>query len=59
MEITASTPDAGGTRVTWTMSGQRNPLMAVAGALFFDKAIGKDFDRGLAALKREAEGESV
>ena len=25
------------------------------GKLFFDKAIGKDFDKGLAALKHEAE----
>lgn len=37
------------------MSGQRNPLMALAGKLFFDKAIAKDFDKGLARLKRAAE----
>jgi len=43
------------TRVTWTMTGRRNPLMALAGKLFFDKAIGKDFDQGLAALKAAAE----
>lgn len=43
------------TDVTWTMTGTRSAIMSVAGKLFFDKAIGKDFDRGLAALKREAE----
>lgn len=45
----------GHTRVTWTMAGSRNPLMTVLGKLFFDKAIAKDFDRGLAALKAAAE----
>lgn len=52
------TPIDQGTRVAWTMSGQRNPLMAVLGKLFFDKAIGKDFDKGLAALKAEAEAQA-
>lgn len=45
----------GQTRVVWTMTGQRNPVMSLAGKLFFDKAIGKDFDRGLASLKAAAE----
>ncbi|MCL2541613.1 MAG: SRPBCC family protein [Nocardioidaceae bacterium] len=49
------TPVAGGTRVAWTMSGERNPVFAVLGRLFLDKAIGKDFDRGLASLKAAAE----
>ncbi|TYL45103.1 SRPBCC family protein [Nocardioides sp. BGMRC 2183] len=40
-----------GTRVTWTMSGHRNVVLSVLGKLFFDKAIAKDFDRGLARLK--------
>ena len=44
-----------GTEVTWTMTGQRNPVMSVMGTLFFDKAIGRDFERGLANLKRTAE----
>lgn len=48
-------PVDGGTRVVWTMSGDRNLLMTVAGKLFFDKAIAKDFDRGLAKLKALAE----
>jgi hypothetical protein len=50
------TPVAGGTRVEWTMGGNRNLLLAVLGPLFFDKAIAKDFDKGLAALKAAAEG---
>lgn len=49
------TPEGSGTRVAWTMSGRRNPAMALMGKLFFDKAIGKDFVRGLASLRSEAE----
>ena len=45
----------GHTRVVWTMSGHRNPVMSLAGKLFFDRAIAKDFDRGLASLKAAAE----
>ena len=44
-------PDGNGTRVTWTMSGTRNMLLAVMGKLFFDAMIGRDFDKGLAKLK--------
>jgi hypothetical protein len=29
--------------------------MSLAGRLFFDRAIGRDFDRGLASLKAAAE----
>lgn len=43
------------TEVTWTMSGERNAVMSVMGRLFVDKAIGGDFERGLASLKAEAE----
>ena len=49
------TPEGDGTRVAWTMSGHRNVLLAAMGKAFFDKAIAKDFDRGLASLKAEAE----
>lgn len=49
------TPVADATRVEWTMAGDRNAAFAVLGKLFFDKAIGKDFDRGLVALKAAAE----
>jgi hypothetical protein len=43
------------TEVTWTMAGSRSSVMSLAGKLFFDKAIGGDFEKGLAALKQEAE----
>ena len=49
------TPVGDGTRVAWTMSGQRNLAFAVMGKLFFDKAIAKDFQKGLASLKAAAE----
>jgi hypothetical protein len=45
----------GHTRVVWTMSGRRGVLMSLAGRLFFDRSVGKDFDRGLASLKAAAE----
>lgn len=48
------TPVTGGTRVAWTMTGDRNLLMTVMGKLYFDKAIAKDFDRGLAKLRAVA-----
>ena len=43
------------TQVTWTMSGNRGVLLAVLGKLFFDGMVGKDFEKGLAKLKRVAE----
>jgi len=48
-------PVGDATEVTWTMTGSRSPVMSLAGKLFFDKSIGGDFERGLAALKQEAE----
>jgi hypothetical protein len=48
-------PAEGGTEVTWTMTGRRNPAMAVLGRLFFDSSIGRDFEKGLASLKATAE----
>lgn len=45
----------GQTRVVWTMSGRRGVVMSLAGKLFFDRAIGKDFDKGLASLRSAAE----
>jgi hypothetical protein len=49
-------PQAGGTRVTWTMDGDmgRNPLMHWM-ALAMDRMVGPDFDAGLANLKVLAE----
>ena len=49
------TPVGDATDVTWTMTGSRSAIMSLAGKLFFDKAIAKDFDRGLAELKAQAE----
>jgi carbon monoxide dehydrogenase subunit G len=46
---------SGTTRVNWTMTGTRGVVMGLMGKLFFDKAIGKDFDKGLAQLKAAAE----
>jgi len=48
--------EGNGTRVTWTMSGTRGVLLALAGKLFFDGMVGKDFEKGLAKLKAAAEG---
>ncbi|RYB95289.1 transcriptional regulator [Nocardioides oleivorans] len=48
-------PDGQATEVTWTMTGQRSAVMGILGTLFFDKAIGGDFEKGLASLKQEAE----
>ena len=48
-------PDGNATRVTWTMSGKRNVVLAVMGKLFFDGMIGRDFEKGLARLKAAAE----
>ena len=48
-------PSGGATDVTWTMTDQRSAIMSVMGKLFFDKAIGSDFEKGLAGLKQEAE----
>ena len=49
------TPVEGGTEVVWSMSGQRNLAFAILGKLMFDKAIAKDYDKGLAALKTVSE----
>lgn len=51
----ALTPAGDATDVTWTMAGTRGAIMAVMGKLFFDKAIGADFEKGLASLKQESE----
>jgi hypothetical protein len=50
-------PEAGQTRVVWTMTGENN-LMGKIFCLFVnqDKMIGDDFEKGLATLKRTSEG---
>jgi hypothetical protein len=51
----AFAPAGDATEVTWTMTGTRSAIMSLMGKLFFDKSIGNDFEKGLAALKQEAE----
>lgn len=52
-------PDATGTRVSWTMEG-RNNFMAKAFSLFasMESMVGPDFEKGLAAMKSAAEAEA-
>jgi len=49
-------PRGAGTRVTWSMAGQ-NPYIAKLMGLVFnmDKLVGKDFETGLANMKKAAE----
>lgn len=49
------TPAGGGTDVDWVMTGERSAVMSLMGKLFFDRSIGKDFEKGLASLKAAAE----
>ncbi len=45
-------PDGANTTVTWSMDGTNNFMMKVMGIFMnMDKAIGKDFEEGLAGLK--------
>ncbi len=50
------TPEAGGTRVSWAMSGKQ-PLLAKVMTLFIDcdRMVGGQFEKGLAQLKAQAE----
>jgi hypothetical protein len=42
--------------VTWRMTGRNNLLFRLVGKVFpMDKVVGKDFEKGLAQLKAEAE----
>ena len=53
-------PVPNGTRVTWAMNGKNN-FMAKLFHVFvnMDKMVGKDFEEGLANLKRVSEAETV
>src|SRR5262249_39815170 len=53
-------PVGEGTKATWAMDGQNN-FAAKAFSLFmdFDKMVGGDFERGLAALKAIAESQKT
>ncbi|MFT4085944.1 MAG: SRPBCC family protein [Gordonia sp. (in: high G+C Gram-positive bacteria)] len=48
-------PQGAGTRVEWQMTGRRNLVFEVFGRLFLDRAMSKQFDQGLADLKKAAE----
>lgn len=49
-------PEAGGTKVTWTMDGTNNFLgKAMCMVVDMDSMVGKDFERGLAGIKRLVE----
>jgi uncharacterized protein YndB with AHSA1/START domain len=49
-------PVAGGTKVTWAMTGKSPLMFKVMDTLMgMDKTLGKDFDRGLADMKVAAE----
>lgn len=50
-------PEAGGTKVTWAMEGHHTFGMKAFGLVMnLDKMVGRDFERGLEALKSVAEG---
>jgi len=53
-------PEAGGTRVVWSMSGE-NDFVGKAFGVFMnmDKMVGGDFEKGLASLRLVAEEASV
>ena len=54
------TPAAGGTKVDWVMRGNNTGLGAVfAKVMPTEKLVGKDFEKGLARLKRAAESEAT
>jgi uncharacterized protein YndB with AHSA1/START domain len=53
-------PEAGGTRVTWSMDGQHNFVMKAFGMLMdMDAMIGKDFEKGLENMDAAARGQAV
>lgn len=54
--IFAFAPEGAATRVTWTMTGGVPFVSKLMGLVFdMDKMIGKDFEKGLADMKVEAE----
>jgi hypothetical protein len=49
-------PAGPATRVTWVMHGRANPVMKTMGLFMnMDQMIGRDFETGLANLKRVSE----
>lgn len=56
-DVVFTLEEAGGaTNVTWTMRGENKGLAALFARVFnMDKMLGRDFEKGLAGLKRTAE----
>lgn len=54
------TPEGGGTRLVWSMDSEHgyNPINRLFGAFLLDDMVGKDYEKGLAKLKRVLENES-
>ncbi|MEO4049193.1 SRPBCC family protein [Pseudomonas sp. CAU 1711] len=51
-------PEAGGTRVVWSMEGRNGFIGKAMGLIFnMDKMVGGDFEQGLASLKALVEGQ--
>ena len=51
-----SKPAGTGTRVTWAMQGRAHPMMKTLGLFMnMDRMVGRDFETGLANLKRVSE----
>lgn len=49
-------PNSARTTVRWQMTGRKNRMLKLFGFIVnMDKLVGKDFDKGLAQLKAEAE----
>jgi hypothetical protein len=49
-------PQGSGTEVTWEMTGTYGSLQKILGVIFnMNKMVGGEFDKGLAALKVQAE----
>jgi hypothetical protein len=50
-------PEGGKTEVTWSMVGKQNLVMKMFCVVMnMDKLVGKDFEKGLAAMKAKVEG---
>jgi uncharacterized protein YndB with AHSA1/START domain len=55
----ALAPEGAGTRITWAMSGESDFLGKLTSLfLSFDRMVGPDFERGLAALAEQAAAEA-
>jgi hypothetical protein len=54
--VFALVPEGDATRITWTMTGKKTLMSKVMGLFMnMDRLIGRDFEKGLAALKRVSE----